>query len=332
MTGMNVDDKGRMKALLLYYAGEHVHDTFETLTLIAAEADDVYKEPRKNTDKHEQEFRKIEQLPGETIDAFHTRLLQKANFCDFHDKDKEVRLQLVSGTTSRHVQYKGNKISRDKLPLAGLLEEARAHELANAESDNLVRKEVSYVKPHSQHTQKSRTRTPLQNSAKKTQSARQCWFCGGEYPHSSTCPARDKTCSSCGKVGHFAKVCHSKEQSNSKPSPKPKFRGFGKKFPTKKVSHIQEHSSDDEIYSLKENDGRPPHTEITLGDSQKITMVIDSGCPRNIISEKTLSGFDKMPCLKPSDVKLYPYMSNEPLPIQKKFKSRMSCGPTQQCC
>lgn len=38
-----------------------------------------------------------------------------------------------------------------------------------------------------------------------------CYFCGGVFPHPSgiTCPARGKTCDSCGKLNHFASECQS---------------------------------------------------------------------------------------------------------------------------
>lgn len=45
------------------------------------------------------------------------------------------------------------------------------------------------------------------NSGGAKQGERKCFKCGYEYPHSSVCPARDKTCKQCGEKGHFAKCC-----------------------------------------------------------------------------------------------------------------------------
>ena len=38
---------------------------------------------------------------------------------------------------------------------------------------------------------------------------RKCFFCGGPYHRGGRvyCPAKNKVCNSCGKVGHFQKVC-----------------------------------------------------------------------------------------------------------------------------
>ncbi len=270
-------------------------------------------EPCKNTDKNEQDFRKIHQLPGETIDAFFTKLMQKAQFCDFHDAQKEVRLQLVTGTSSRYVQYKGSKNSRVKMPLKELMEEARAHELAKSESDQSARKEesVNFVKP---------------SKPGRVQSAKSCWFCGGNYPHTSTCPAKGKTCNLCKKIGHFEKVCHSKKSV-------PQFKKKGKfkkkhyqKPNQKNIGLVQEHNveaSDEELYAVGDGKSQPPTREIVIGD-EVTTMIVDSGCPRNIISSVTLSKFKRQPKLKSTDVKLYPFMANIPLPIRNKFKSRIT--------
>ena len=328
MTGLNIDNHERKKALLLYYAGENFHDMFETLTL-PEDGDNVYQksvtalnthmEPSKNTDKHEAEFRKIVQLPGECIDSFYTRLMQKAQFCDFHDDNKEVRLQLIAGTTSSHVQYKGTKYSREKMPLEDLMSEARAHELAQAEGEQFrqnsqEQKTVNYVKPDKPQTQK------LSKNSHKS-----CWFCGGSYPHTGKCPAEGKTCRHCKKTGHFEQVCHSKQGRNNRTHKKtPKL--FHKKGKWKNVHSLGQNASDSdgEVFALNGSQG-PPKCDIMIGD-QSVKMVIDSGCPKNLITKTVLRNFTRQPKLMNTNVKLYPYMSKIPLPIRSKFKSRISCG------
>ena len=39
-----------------------------------------------------------------------------------------------------------------------------------------------------------------------------CWFCGNSFHQRSRCPAKNSECSSCGKYGHWAKVCQSRSQ------------------------------------------------------------------------------------------------------------------------
>jgi len=49
-------------------------------------------------------------------------------------------------------------------------------------------------------------------------SGKRCSFCGGLFHPRYSCPARDATCFSCGKPGHFARVCQSNTGYKSAPS------------------------------------------------------------------------------------------------------------------
>ena len=41
-------------------------------------------------------------MPSETVDQYHTRLRGLLKYCDFHDTDFEIKLQIVcNGTSSR---------------------------------------------------------------------------------------------------------------------------------------------------------------------------------------------------------------------------------------
>ena len=51
-----------------------------------------------------------------------------------------------------------------------------------------------------------------------TRSGKRCSFCGGLFHPRYSCPARDATCFSCGKPGHFACVCQSNPGYKSAPS------------------------------------------------------------------------------------------------------------------
>jgi len=49
-------------------------------------------------------------------------------------------------------------------------------------------------------------------------SGERCSFCGGLFHPRYSCPAHDATCFSCGKPGHFARVCQSNPGYKSAPS------------------------------------------------------------------------------------------------------------------
>lgn len=46
-------------------------------------------------------------------------------------------------------------------------------------------------------------------------SKRNCYFCGSNIHKRETCPAREATCNSCGKKGHYSRVCKSKATTKS---------------------------------------------------------------------------------------------------------------------
>ena len=55
------------------------------------------------------------------------------------------------------------------------------------------------------------------NKAVVKKSGKRCSFCGGQFHPRYSCPAHDATCFSCGKPGHFARVCQSKTGYKSAP-------------------------------------------------------------------------------------------------------------------
>ena len=92
-TGFAITDRTQKKSLLLYYSGVEVSDIFDTLTVASGEGVDVYKAatdaltahfaPSKNTEYERFLFRDAKQNPGETMNAFHTRLQRIANHAVF---------------------------------------------------------------------------------------------------------------------------------------------------------------------------------------------------------------------------------------------------------
>ena len=57
----------------------------------------------------------------------------------------------------------------------------------------------------------SAVKTKSKFTPKKSYGGGSCWFCGESPRHPrSSCPAREDTCPRCGKLGHWAKMCHSK--------------------------------------------------------------------------------------------------------------------------
>lgn len=155
------------------------------------------------------------------LDTFHARLRQLAKHCAFADADAEIKNQILLSTTSTRLR---RYAMQHDLDLAGILRQGRLfeeveHNLSVIEHDHQRSKDnVAPVlplntkqnsRPHHQpkHRGKASREPPRRQQADAT-----CYNCGQSWPHSkgrSSCPARDKQCNACHKIGHFAHVCRS---------------------------------------------------------------------------------------------------------------------------
>lgn len=197
------------KAFLLHYAGEGVLDAYDTLradTGTFSTARNHFK-PVKLTQNRVYEFRRAEQLPGETLDAFVTRLRTLSR--EFTNVDNEIKSQIIHKCKSSKVR---RRFFLDGITLKEVLVCGRAIETAEQEArafDAASRKSVNkvyarkYSKPSSVRPKTTTTHGTI------------CGHRGGVYPHKRQCPAYGQQCHSCGRYNHFARCCKSqKGQSN----------------------------------------------------------------------------------------------------------------------
>ena len=111
--------------------------------------------------------------------------------------------------------------------LDDLLKLARSMELADRQANEIEKSDRATEEINAsrkrQNGRKHTEKVRKQNSDGRadSQSKRQCYFCGGQYPHKNgDCPAKDKTCNACHKTGHFASVCRSKDKPHANRKPK----------------------------------------------------------------------------------------------------------------
>ena len=132
---MDVKDTKRQKALFLHYGGSDLSDIYYTLQ---SEDDiefkhvkvklDTYFEPKVNVTFETYTFRQLSQDEDESIDKFVTRLREAAGRCNFHDKDRETKDQIVQKCYSDRLR---RKASREDPALDNLIAAARAMEMAD---------------------------------------------------------------------------------------------------------------------------------------------------------------------------------------------------------
>ena len=238
---LNLQDKpSRKKALLIHYAGEEVFDIFNTFTAEQKGGEDEngygtlkksltdHFEPKRNLDFETFKFRQAKQDPGETVDAFCTRLRLLASTCEFADTQRELKAQILQGCSSHRLR---RRALREDMTLEKLLEIARSLEIsdiqANAMEHNSETQSVHFVRGGRKAGNSKFSGTSVKQRDKPV-SGQTCGWCGYEKNHTrDQCPAKDKECKFCHKNGHFQSVCRgrsrqqprsSTQQSRSKPS------------------------------------------------------------------------------------------------------------------
>ena len=191
----DVTDDARKRALLLYQAGSEVYEIFKTLPdtgesnnyTKAKDALTKHFEPAKNPIFEIYNFREAKQRADETLDEFHTRLRTLAKYCQFHETDFEIKMQIVCNGKSNRLRRKALRDS--EYNLADMLIDGRKTEVSSAQAMGI---EENFQ--------------DLQIKEISTKNA--CYKCGLSFPHiNKPCPARQANCSHCGVKGHFAKMC-----------------------------------------------------------------------------------------------------------------------------
>ena len=151
-----------------------------------------------------------------------------------------------------------------------------------------------------------------QNAAAKPKKC--CFYCGGEYPHSSVCPAKGKTCRSCSKIGHFASVCRS--NSNKK-------QVGGKVVPEVQLSDLVSSSSEDEVVYTVNSPAKRGITLQTKINKVTLLLAVDSGATVNLLNKRDFQAVNKKVSpitLQQATIKMFSYNSKEPIPVLGKFQ------------
>ena len=98
-----------------------------------------------------------------------------------------------------------------------------------------------------------------------------CFNCRGEYPHKSTCPAKNKRCNKCGKMNHFARQCRNDGRHTNKIRPLLAQNNVSS-------SDTDSSSESDTEYcytTTAKKEGEQPSTKVKIQGS-KIHMTVDT--------------------------------------------------------
>ncbi|XP_061170050.1 uncharacterized protein K02A2.6-like [Saccostrea echinata] len=318
-TGMNIDDTGRRRALLLHYAGERVFDIYNaekedspTTYVGTKQVLSTYFSPRKNIQMAVYKFRNCKQSGTQTLDEYVTELRRLSKDCEFNDVNKEILSQIIQHCRSNRLRRRA--LREPDMTLQNLMDLGRAMEVAETQAQTMEEQSeraVNFVnKPRVKfkNRQSEKPKGQSKCTAVSAAVANTCRNCGGPYPHTAECPAKGKQCRYCKKLNHFEKVCRSKKSNGAKGS-------YPKKHKTRVVREldVENMSSTDEEYLYTINCSKGPKQCLKVNGTY-CDFLLDTGASVNILDEATYLKLGQ-PRLETNGSKLMPYGGNAPLDV-----------------
>lgn len=325
-TGKGIEGAAQAKALLLHTAGMDVQDIFFTLPegtgdnvyAKALNALDKYFKPQANVPYERSVFRSMAQSTQETIEQYITRLRQRAETCEFGNRDaidERIRDQIIDKCVRHNLRRKllekGRELTLDQVrEIARAMEdsERQATSIENqpqGASSNVVNK-VSV-----QHKRRF---------VKKTNS--KCYSCGyeGHLRNDPRCPAKGKKCRKCNEVGHFERQCKTKNWSAK-----------GKHGRVHNITEQPDQGDEDIAYAFSvRNSVLDDGLAVNVGGVD-LSMIIDSGASCNIMGMPLWNSLKdkRIECvLSKADKQLFAYGSQEPLKVAGMFTATVKYNQT----
>jgi len=301
--------------------------------------------PQQNVSLHIYEFREMRQGASETLDKFVGRLTSLANQCNFHDNNFEIKHQLLNKCKSSRLRRKG--LCETNWTLQRLLDYGRALEQSDSQASTMEKGTVEELCVKSEkvlNVSGGRKKQMYQNSGArpKEYSGPKCMRCGGRH-YANDCPRKDVKCFKCSEVGHFADKClnkpHRRGERGAERGEHPggrggwrPFRGRGRGRGRGRTHYLEEEEEDanvvendtenwGQMHNINNHSQRNPPVYVDFEVvGEKLTLEVDSGSPRSVISwetylkmKKTL-GPEQCPPLKDKGGLLSTYLG-EPIPV-----------------
>ena len=233
-----------------------------------------------------------------------------SEYCDFGDTLEDMlRHRLVCGINDKRVQRR--LLAEPRLTFAKALELAQAAETAESNAKQLEQVTQSTVcariilekKGCGSHRQITASREIVR-----------CYRCGGKH-NSDRCYFKNSNCHQCGKTGHIAKVCRSK-QRDSKPVGQAKqgSKSFQRTHHVESAGGAEEQDPyDEQLFNMPCKFSSPLMITVQVNQA-KLQMEVDAEASTSIISYNTfMEGWPALqrPQLHQSHKKLRTYTGEE---------------------
>ena len=166
------------------------------------------------------------QEQGQSLDQYLQKLKNLANDCNFKactaevHKDEAIRDAFISGLISPHIRQR--LLEKSSLDLKTAFDDARTLDMAERQSHSYRSSDpltaaIDQTKNSTKSPDMQSDNQPPDNSSAAAAAGfpdLKCYFCGYSKHVRNKCPAKEATCKKCGKMGHFAKVCRSKDKKS----------------------------------------------------------------------------------------------------------------------
>ena len=353
MTGMNITNATRKKALMSHYAGEEVDNIIDTL-VIPAPAGNAYEYtvfrdalnthflPQMNTEYTIYEFRTRAQEQGETLDMYITELKKLAKFCNFQNLDRELKSQIIQNCCL--TKLRTQSLENCDWTIKQVLDKGRAMELSERQAGIIKRGETS-VNQTNKYTSKPKQQ-PWKGKEKPKRQPQTCGQCGNTHGSDiKNCPAYGQTCSKCKKINHYAKHCKTPPK-NAEAKKKPSRWGRRRHARVSELEedetqeenseenyvytiqegNTQDDSSDEDIryvYTLRAVSNKLRRTKlprmIAKVNGTETEFIIDTGAGLNILDKNGFDNLQDKLKLDRTDIRARAYKSEQPITILGKF-------------
>lgn len=269
---------------------------------------DAYFMPKRNIIHERALFHQRNQRQGESAESFIRALYLMAETCVFGAlRDECIRDRIVVGIRDKDLSNQLQMLPDLTLDLA--VQKVRQSELVKLQNqpetsvDAVKRqpktRQPTKVQGATSSPQASRQRMPSSAHERQTNQRSSCSRCG--YRHGDKCPAMDGVCRKCGKKGHFARRCRTKQLSEVAET-----QEFF-------IGAIDVVDCDDEV--------EPPWlVDLQVSDST-VTFKVDSGADTSVMNEDSYTKLRSKPPLFKTSATLHSLKSK--LDVTGKFKAEV---------
>ncbi|KAK0145431.1 hypothetical protein N1851_015677 [Merluccius polli] len=294
-TKLNKEDGAVQVSSLIYAMGSESENVFRSFTFtdegqqdnfdVVLAKFDEYFVPRRNVIHERARFHQRLQRPGEKAETFIRALYELSEHCDFGaSREENIRDRIVVGILDKEVSRK-LQLMKD-LTLAVTIETVRQSEEV-ASQVSMQEEATGAVHEVSHKFHKNAKFRGKQRGGNKG-----CGKCGKErHSQEENCPARESTCNTCNKVGHWSRVCRNKKAVSEVTEQQQSYSEQQRSYFLGAVSKAADGSSEQWAVKL-------------LVGSTPVEFKIDTGADVNIIREETYHSLRPKTPLEPANIPL----------------------------